>query len=135
MVGAGRGGAVADTNLVVPVPLHRWWLFTRRYNQAALLAFALGREIQKPVAADLLQRHRRTRSQGHLSRTARIRNVEGEFAVREAWRERLNRMRILLVDDVQTTGATVEECARVLKRAGASEVDVLTLARVIRPQS
>ena len=64
-----------------------------------------------------------------------MRNVEGAFAVREAWRERLNGMRILLVDDVQTTGATVEECARVLKRAGASEVDVLTLARVIRPQS
>ena len=132
-----RAGAalIADTDLVVPVPLHRWRLFTRRYNQAALLAFALGREIQKPVAADHLQRHRRTRSQCHLSRTARIRNVEGAFAGREAWRERLNGMRILLVDDVQTTGATVEECARVLKRAGASEVDVLTLARVIRPQS
>ena len=104
-----RAGAalIADADLVVPVPLHRWRLFTRRYNQAALLAFALGREIQKPVAADLLQRHRRTRSQGHLSRTVRISNIEGAFAVREAWRERLNGMRILLVDDVQTTGATV----------------------------
>ncbi len=126
---------VADADLLVPVPLHRWRLFVRRFNQAALLAYALGRESGKPVAADLLRRRRWTRSQGRMSRTARIRNVRGAFAVREEWRERLRGARILLLDDVQTTGATVEECARVLKRAGATRVDVLTLARVIRPQS
>lgn len=126
---------IADADLLVPVPLHRLRLFARRFNQAALLAHALGRESGKPVAADLLRRRRRTPSQGRMSRTARIRNVRGAFAVRDEWRERVHGARILLLDDVQTTGATVEECARVLKRAGASGVDVLTLARVVRPQS
>lgn len=133
---ARAGSALLDdADLLAPVPLHRWRLFARRFNQAALLAHALGAVSDKPVAADLLQRRRRTRSQGHLSRTARIRNVRGAFAVRDAWRDRLKGARVLLLDDVQTTGATVEECARVLKRAGAAGVDVLTLARVIRPQS
>lgn len=126
---------VADADLIAPVPLHRWRLFARRYNQAALLVHALGRESGCRVAVDLLVRRRRTRSQGRMSRTARLRNVRGAFAVREDWREAVKGARVLLLDDVQTTGATVEECARVLNRAGAAAVDVLTLARVIRPQS
>jgi len=126
---------IADADLLVPVPLHRLRLFARRFNQAALLAHALSRESGKPVASDLLRRRRRTPSQGRMSRTARIRNVRGAFAVREEWRAQLRGARVLLLDDVQTTGATVEECARILKRSGAAAVDVLTLARVIRPQS
>ena len=124
-----------DTDLVAPVPLHRWRLFARRYNQAALLAGAVAQLSGRQVAADLLVRRRRTRSQGRMSWPARIRNVRGAFAVRDDWRDRVQGARILLLDDVQTTGATVEECACVLKRAGAAGVDVLTLARVIRPQS
>jgi ComF family protein len=132
-----RAGAVLlpDSDLIVPVPLHRWRLFARRYNQSALLAQALGRESGKRTAVDLLIRRRRTRSQGRMSRAAHIRNVRGAFAVRDDWRNEVSGARILMLDDVQTTGATVEECARVLKRAGASAVDVLTLARVVRPQS
>jgi ComF family protein len=131
-----RSGAalVADADLIVPVPLHRWRLFRRRYNQAGLLAQALGRETGKKTSVDLLVRHRRTRTQGRMSRAARIRNIQGAFRLRENRRGAVGGARILLIDDVLTTGATVEECSRVLKRAGARAVDVLTLARVVRPQ-
>ena len=132
-----RAGAalLRDADVIAPVPLHRWRLFARRYNQAALLAQALGRETGAPVAVDLMVRRRRTPSQGRKSRSARIRNVRGAFAVRDDWRDALRGARVLLLDDVLTTGATVEECARTLKRAGAAAVDVLTLARVVRPQT
>lgn len=69
-----------------------------------------------------------------MSRTARIRNVRGAFSVRDKWQESLRGRRVLLVDDVLTTGATAEACARALKRAGAVAVDVLALSRVVRPR-
>src|SRR5262249_27634825 len=120
----------ADADLIVPVPLHRWRLLLRRYNQAGLLAQALGRAVQRPVAPDLLVRRRRTPSQGGPGRTGRRRNVAGAFAVRPRRAGLVEGRRVLLVDDVHTTGATLGECARVLRRAGAAAVDVLTLARV-----
>ncbi|PPR24408.1 MAG: hypothetical protein CFH40_00859 [Alphaproteobacteria bacterium MarineAlpha10_Bin3] len=131
-----RTGAalVVDADLIVPVPLHRWRLFHRRYNQAGLLAQALGREAGKLVSVDLLVRRRRTRTQGRMSRSARIRNIQGAFKLRDGRRAAVGGARILLIDDVLTTGATVEECSRVLKRAGARAVHVLTLARVVRPR-
>jgi len=131
-----RAGAelVADADLITPVPLHRWRLFRRRYNQAALLASALGQETGLATAPDLLVRRRATPSQGRKSRAARRRNVQGAFGVRANWRDGLEGRRVLLVDDVMTTGATIEECARVLKRGGAEAVAVLTFARVVRPQ-
>lgn len=130
-----RAGAelLADADLIAPVPLHRWRLWARRYNQAALLALALGRLTGVPAVPDLLVRRRSTPTQGGLSRAGRERNVAGAFALRPERTETAKGARILLVDDVFTTGATVSECARVLKRAGAARVDVLTLARVARP--
>ncbi|HUA54513.1 MAG TPA: ComF family protein [Candidatus Sulfotelmatobacter sp.] len=127
-----RAGAalLADADLVVPVPLHRWRLFQRRYNQAALLAHAVGGLAGRPVAADLLVRRRRTPSQGGLGRQGRRRNVAGAFALKPGQADRLRGRRILLIDDVHTTGATLLECARALRRAGAAAVDALTLARV-----
>jgi ComF family protein len=132
-----RAGAelVADADLIVPVPLHRWRLLSRRYNQAAVLANALGRLAGKPVAADLLMRTRATPAQGHLGRDERAANVKGAFGVRTAKCHGLNGKRVLLVDDVLTTGATVGECARVLLRNGAHGVDVLTLGRVVLPHA
>ncbi|MCG8548753.1 MAG: ComF family protein [Alphaproteobacteria bacterium] len=127
-------GLLADTDLVAPVPLHRWRLLSRRYNQAALLARSVVRVVDRPLAVDLLQRVRHTPSQGRLSATARRRNIRGAFALRSGWRASVADRRIVLVDDVLTTAATVDECARVLRRAGAARIDVLTLARVIRPQ-
>jgi len=127
MARAGAG-LLAQTDLIVPVPLHRWRLWKRRYNQAALLAGALARMSGRPWDPLVLHRARSTPPQGGLGRAGRRANVRGAFRV--ARPDRVAGRRVLLVDDVLTTGATVEECAHVLRRAGARGVDVLTLARV-----
>jgi len=124
------GEVLADADLLVPVPLHWTRLFRRRYNQAALLAQAVRAAGGPEVAADWLVRRRRTPMQGHLGPAARERNVRGAFAMRG--RRSVTGKRVVIVDDVLTTGATVAECARVLKRAGATSVGVLTLARALR---
>lgn len=132
-----RAGAelTAEADIAAPVPLHRSRLYARRYNQASLLAQALGRATGLAVQPDLLARHRATPSQGHMSPTARRRNVQGAFRLRPGFEELVRDRRVLLVDDVLTTGATAGECARTLKRAGAAAVDVLTLARVVRARA
>jgi ComF family protein len=123
---------IAEADLVVPVPLHWTRLFARRYNQAAVLARAVawgGPEF----GADLLVRRRRTPSQGKRNAEARRRNVAGAFAVKRG--RNVAGKRVLLIDDVLTTGATLEECAKVLLRAGAARVDALTLARTVRQEA
>lgn len=132
-----RAGAplLDDADLLVPVPLHWTRLWRRRYNQSALLARAVANALPARrnalrVAPDLLYRKRRTPIQGHKSRLQRAENVRGAFALRRA--ATAIGLRIVLIDDVLTSGATVEECARILKRAGAARVDVLTLARAVR---
>jgi ComF family protein len=121
---------LAETDLVLPVPLHWTRLFARRYNQAALLAQALHKVGGPPVAVDWLVRKRRTPPQGQGGREARRRNVAGAFALKPG--KSVAGLRLVLIDDVLTTGATVSECAKVLKRAGAARIDVLTLARTVR---
>jgi ComF family protein len=128
---AGRD-LLADADILLPVPLHRRRLIARRYNQAALLAQALGRETGLPVLVDALKRTRATPSQGRMNRSQRERNVAGAFAVRESRRSHIQDSRIVLIDDVMTTGATLSACIRPLMSAGAANVDVLTLARVTR---
>lgn len=125
------GGEVLDgADLLVPVPLHWTRLVSRRYNQAAMLAHAIHAAGGPPVAPDWLIRRRRTPSQGRLGPLARARNVRGAFALRAG--RSIEGKRVVIVDDVLTTGATVEECARVLRRQGAAFVGVLTLARALR---
>jgi len=126
---------LAEAELIVPVPLHWRRLFSRRYNQSALLAQALSRQARVPVALDALRRDRHTVSQARLSAAARERNVAGAFAVPVAKEALVRGRRVLLVDDVLTTGSTVSACARTLRRAGAAAVDVLVLARAIRPEA
>lgn len=121
-----------DADVLVPVPLHWTRLFARRFNQAALLARALGRLTDTPVAVDALVRHKKTPSQGHLGIKARARNVRGAFRVATAHKNLMRGKRVVLVDDVYTTGATVRAAAKALLRGGAARVDVVTLARVVK---
>lgn len=125
-----------ETELIVPVPLHRRRLWSRRYNQAAELARALSRLSGKLADSRVLLRAKPTPSQGEMpSAQARRRNVQGVFAVQAKSKPLVYGKIVLLIDDVLTTGATVEACARALKRAGARKVHVLALARVVRPLS
>ncbi len=126
---------LAEADAIVPVPLHWLRLFARRYNQAAMLAAGLAKAAGRPAIMDGLIRRRRTPSQGRLGPSARRRNVAGAFAVPARRQAAFEGRRVLLVDDVLTTGATAEACAAALLRAGAAGVDVLTLARVVRPQA
>ncbi len=134
-----RAGAdlLGEADLVAPVPLHWRRLFVRRYNQAQLLARIVVRTVGPRrdlcLAPDLLRRHRWTGSQAGLKAKERRRNVREAFDIHPKWQPQVAGKTVLLVDDVLTTGATVEACARALQRAGAQRVDVLTLARVVRP--
>ncbi|MEO1160091.1 MAG: ComF family protein [Pseudomonadota bacterium] len=129
MVHAGRD-VILDADIIAPVPLHRWRLWSRRYNQAALLAGEIGAMAGVDTTADLIKRQRNTRSQVGLGEGQRSRNVKGAFSVPGARVPDVLGQRVLLVDDVLTSGATANECARVLKRAGAVHVDVLVFALV-----
>jgi ComF family protein len=120
-------GDIGSYDLLVPVPLHRRRLRRRGYNQALLLARELGRRCRVPVAVHGLQRIKRTRPQTSLTADERRRNVRGAVVCRGAL---FRNSRVLVIDDVYTSGSTVNECARVLKHSGAAVVDVLTLARV-----
>ncbi len=119
---------VEDCDAIAPVPMHRVRLFKRRYNQAAEIARPLARLTHRRYLPDALVRGRDTGGQGGRSRRGRREAVRGAFAVPDA--RRVEGRRILLVDDVLTTGATAEACARALRRAGAAAVHLAVVARV-----
>lgn len=121
----------ADHDVIVPVPLHPDRLRWRGFNQAVPLARAVGRARGVRIDPMLLRRNRATSPQVGLDALGRRRNVRGAFVVRNAYRA--HGQRILLVDDVMTTGATAHECARALYAAGAQRVDALVLARALDP--
>ena len=126
---AGRP-LLADAELLVPVPLHRLRLLQRRFNQSALLAKGLSRVSRVPACVTSLKRTRRTRSQVGLTGDARHHNVADAFAVGHSGQRKVRGKRILLVDDVMTTGSTANACAAALLEAGAKSVDVLAIALV-----
>ena len=117
-------------DFIIPVPLHRWRLFKRRYNQAAMLAQKIAAETKTSLLVDGLLRLKPTPVQGHRNRKEREANVRGAFAVNPRHAAAMQDKNIILIDDVLTTGATLNECSRVLLAAGAKAVHVLTLARV-----
>ena len=129
---AGRE-MLPGADLVVPVPLHRSRLWSRRFNQSAILGQRLARDAGVAFDPFVLERARATPSQGAMpSARARRRNVRGAFRVATGRRDALAGKTVLLVDDVFTTGATLGACARALRRAKAGKIYVLTLARVVR---
>jgi ComF family protein len=135
----GRWLAVAGAEILVgadmlaPVPLNRWRLLRRRFNQAALLARELGQRTGLAFEPEIVTRPRRTRSQVGLKPEERRKNVSGAFAVARGGEKKVAGRNIVIVDDVITTGATAEAMAKLLKAAGAARVDVLALARVTDP--
>jgi ComF family protein len=127
---AGRD-LIGDCSLAVSVPLHWRRLHGRRYNQSAELARAICRDTSLKFDPLLLVRSRATRQQVGLSASERQKNVQGAFRVPEKKRATVKGRRVLLVDDVHTSGATVRACSRALKRAGATGIDVLVFASVV----
>jgi ComF family protein len=121
---------LSDAHVIVPVPMGRRRLFWRTFNQAAILAHELGRRSGIAVDTAALKRRRATRPQVGLTRAQRRDNLEGAFAVLKRRQGRIGGHNVLLIDDVITTGATANACARALKRAGAARVDVLAVALV-----
>lgn len=119
---------------LIPVPLHWTRLLQRRYNQSALLAMSLLQVIEdKPIyAPSMLRRTRRTPSQGHKTGQQRHDNVKNAFVVPHRYQDKLRGKSVMLIDDVMTTGATLEECSRTLKQAGCERVFVLTVARAVK---
>ncbi len=121
----------AEGPVLVPVPLHRWRQFERRYNQSTELARALARLTGLSVDTGLVARSRRTRQQVGLSNEARQRNVAGAFTAHPEALRRLKGRGVVLVDDVITTGSTVKAITRELRRAGVGKIDVISFARVV----
>ena len=117
--------------LVVPVPLHRWRLWKRGYNQAAELGLAIARLTGARLAVDALERRKPTPSLGGLGRKARKRVLSGAIRARPGQAERLKGAQVLLVDDVLTSGATSDACVSALRRAGAEKVVIACFARVL----
>jgi len=121
----------AEAELLVPVPLHRWRLWSRGFNQSVLIGAALSRAHGVPLEVELLRRVKATPVLRGLGARARARAVAGAFALAPGARERLAGRTVALVDDVHTSGATGDACARLLKRGGAAKVILLCWARVL----
>ncbi|MBL8903558.1 MAG: ComF family protein [Rhizobiales bacterium] len=125
---------IGEADVIIPVPLHRFRLWGRRFNQAAFLSQQISRQFGKAYRSDVLKRNRATRSQVGLSSDERRKNVAKVFQVMPEAVGHIAGRRVLLVDDVLTTGATAGSCAAVMKKSGAAHVDVLTFALVLEPK-
>jgi ComF family protein len=122
-----------DADWLIPVPLYRWRLWSRRFNQSALLAQHIARATPATYRPDVLFRRRATRAQVGLDHAARRRNVRGAFAVDLDAAPDIAGRNIVLIDDVITTGATAAACAKALSKAGAARIDVIVFALVFNP--
>lgn len=131
LVKAG-GELLAQTDIIIPVPLHYWRFLHRRFNQSALLAHIIAKKTEIKYLPNTLKRTRHTTQQTGLTRKQRETNVKGAFTINKRYAYRIKGKNILLIDDVMTTGSTIEQCTKALLKAGAAQVNVLTLARTVR---
>lgn len=129
------GDFLNEADVILPVPLHWRRLISRRYNQSALLAAHLSQATGTLYQPDILRRVRHTPVQGHLNARDRQANVKRAFALNKGKQIFVENKKVVLIDDVFTTGATIEECSKTLYEAGAAQVDALTVARVSRPDN
>lgn len=120
-----------DIDFIAPVPLHKLRIIKRKYNQSALLAKNISALSDKKLILDLLIRTKNNKPQAVLSQAQRMKNVQGIFKVKEKHLSKIKGKNILLIDDVITTGSTINACAKVLKKAGANRVYVLSLAKTV----
>lgn len=124
------GSKLQGYDYVIPVPMHRQRLKKRFYNQSALLAKYLSNLAGVEFSPNLLVKHKATSPQTGLSKAARFKNIRNSFSLNSAYKQQIVGANIILVDDVYTTGATLNECSRILKKASCAKIKVLTLARV-----
>jgi ComF family protein len=120
--------------MIAPVPLHRWRLLKRRFNQASVLAQYIARYNGSKASVDLLYRIKSTDMQKGMDRQTRFENLSNSIVVNKAFQDKLKGKTVLLVDDVMTTGATLSACAEACKQAGAEKVNVIVFARVARAE-
>ena len=118
---------IFDADYIIPVPMHKWKRLFRLYNQAQILASEIGKELGVKMLPDVLMKTKHTKSQTGLSKKQRQENLKGSIAVEGS----IKGKKIILVDDVMTTGSTVDLCAAKLKKAGAKEVVVVCIARTL----
>ncbi len=122
---------LSDADFLIPVPLHFGKLLVRKYNQAGILAHELAKISGKRIIVTGLIRRKYTKTQAGFNRRLRFKNIGGAFKVNPQYQSIFNDKKILLIDDVITTGATANECAKILLKAGAAKVEVLTLAKTL----
>lgn len=130
MMSATISPFIKEVDFIMPVPIHLKRMLKRKYNQSSLLANEISANTKKPVLYNVLYRREFRQSQGHLSEKERKYNVQGAFGVKHS--DKIKGKNILIVDDVFTTGATISECAEVLRKNGAGKIFVVTFARVVR---
>lgn len=123
---------IAHSDIIIPVPLHYWRFVKRRFNQSALLAHALSKKTGVKNITNALKRTRHTAPQTGLTKAQRKDNVKGAFMVNPRYAGSIKGKNILLIDDVLTTGSTIEQCSKILLKAGAMQINVLTLARALK---
>lgn len=133
MMNAAGRKIIGESDIIIPVPLHRFRLWQRRFNQAAYLAHQIAAASGKPIATDVLRREKRTRQQVGLTAEERQKNVRRAFTIAAEKQPAIEGKSVLLIDDVRTTGATVAACAKVLRASGAVKIYVLTFALVQEP--
>jgi ComF family protein len=123
------GDIIDEADIICSVPLHPKKLFSRKYNQSAILANNIARKVDISCDNFLIKRKKNNPPQASLSKIKRLKNIKGNFSIPEKSKGKIIGKNILLIDDVMTTGATINECCKMLKKSGAGKIFVLTIAK------